>query len=416
MNRINYIAIILAILTVFPFVAIGQNTSSPYSKFGVGDLSSIAYGRNLALGSSGLGIRDPYLLNLKNPASLTAIDSLNFLFETGVNIKRTNSESVDYSEKYWNGGFTHLAFGHRFSRHVMGSFGFMPYSDIGYRLRTVKSLEGENSFMVTDWVGSGGLMKFFGSFGFKLSKNFSLGTELGYYYGPLTESRKTVTMAESENPTYCLTNTRYRSVSAKLAFQYMAKIDDHGTGFVLGGYFSPGQRFWGKTELLIQQQYSTTTIDPMYYNDDIATSLFVPINYGVGLGFTMKGKYMLSADIERSNWNQANSSKSYIDQTCYSVGFEILPQNKLSYLKRCSYRFGYHYDTGYIQTKGYDVDDWRMSVGVGFPIQKSASMINCTFETGERGTTKMGLIRERYSKLTVAFSFQDFWFIKRKLN
>jgi hypothetical protein len=43
-------------------------------------------------------------------------------------------------------------------------------------------------------------------------------------------------------------------------------------------------------------------------------------------------------------------------------------------------------------------------------------MLNVTLEAGQQGTTQMGLIQERYLKMTVAFSFQDYWFLKRKLN
>ncbi|MCF8360051.1 MAG: hypothetical protein K9H26_14935 [Prolixibacteraceae bacterium] len=408
---------LLTILIVFPLLLSGQNnTSSPYSKFGIGDLASIGYGRNLALGGTGLALRDPYHINLKNPASLTAIDSMNFLFETGVNIMNTNSSSVDYEENYWDGNLTHIALAHRYSQHVMASYGVMPYSNIGYRLRTMKSLEGEDSFVLTDWVGSGGINKIFYSLGFKFSDKFSLGTEFGYYYGPLIERRKTWAMVQTENPTLYYSNSRYHGVSVKGAFQYNTPLGEKGSQLLLGGYFTPGQKIWGESDVLIRQQYGTTIIDTVYLSQEKAKSIYVPISFGAGLGVTLNGKYLLTADYEMAFWDAVNSDKAYLNQSVYSLGFEVMPQNDLNYFKRCAYRLGFHYDSGYIQTKGYRIDDFRVSAGIGLPVMKSASMLNLTLEAGQRGTISSGLIRERYIKMTVAFSFQDFWFVPRRLN
>jgi hypothetical protein len=408
---------VLIIMLIVPLIAKSQNnTSSPYSLFGIGDLASIAYGRNLALGGSGLGIRDPYLLNLKNPASLTAIDSNNFLFEMGVNILRTYSSSVDYDEKYWDGNLTHIAIGHRYNSRIMASFGLMPYSNIGYRLRTMKSVEGEDSYVVSDREGSGGINKLFYSLGVKLSDHFSLGSEFGYYYGPVNETIKTWPVAENGNPSYYYSNTNYKGFSFKAALQYCVKLDKKGTDLTLGAYFSPGQKFSGKSEILIQQQYGSSGLDTTFIDKEDASSISVPLSYGAGLGLKMKGKYLLAADFEMSNWNSVNRDKTYVDQAIYSLGFEILPQRSFNYLHSCAYRFGYHYDSGYVQTKGYKIDDRRISIGMGFPIQKSASMLNLTVEAGQRGTVKMGLIRERYIKMTASFSLQELWFFQRKFE
>jgi hypothetical protein len=418
MNRIKTTSSAFFVLVfLIPFLSTGQNnTSSPYSKFGIGDLSSVGYGRNLALGGTGFGIRDLNLLNLKNPASLTAIDSMNFLFEMGVHGMMTLSSSVDHNETYWDGNLSHIAMGHRYTNWLMGAYGLMPYSNIGYHMVTTKSLEGEEGFLYTDWQGTGGINKLFYSLGLKISKNFSLGGEIAYYYGPISESRTTRALVQYNNPTLYYSNTRYQGFSYKGAFQFSADLDKKGTSINLGGTFSPGEKLWGKSEILIQQQYGDAGIDSMHYSEGRATPIYMPMNYGAGLAFTLKGKYMLAADYEVSNWDAVNQDQTYVNQTIYSLGFERLPQNKLKYFDRCAFRAGFRYDTGYLNTKGYNIDDMRFSLGIGLPIQKSASMLNITLEAGQRGTTHMGLIRERYTKMTVAFSFQDYWFVKRKVN
>lgn len=392
-----------------------NNTSSPYSKFGTGELATVAYGRNLALGGTGFGLRNPYQLNIKNPASITSIDSMNFLFETGVNVQYTSSSTSDLNQGFYSGNLTHIVFGHQYTNWLMGTYGAMPFSNIGYNFSTSQNVVGENSPVYTDWVGTGGLNKVFYLLGLKISKNFSLGGEVAYLNGSLIESRKTWALIQRDNPTFFLSNSRYSGFTYRGAFQFTANLDKKGTNLTIGGIFSPLQKLRGKSNVIIDQQYGTTYIDSMYHKSGNATPINLPLTYGGGIGFTWKGKYLLAADYERANWS-VNNDNSYIDQNIYSFGLERVPQISLKYFDRCSYRIGFRYDSGYIRTKGYSIDDTRISLGVGLPIQKSGSMVNFTLEAGQKGTIQMGLIRERYIKMTVAFSFQDFWFVKRKLN
>ena len=145
-------AIYSILVMLLSVAAIGQNnTTSPYSVFGIGELSSIAYGRNLALGGSGFGIRSSKYLNLKNPASLTAIDSLSFLFETGFHLKSTLSQSTYDNNLFTDGNMTHLIMGNRINSNIMMSLGMMPYSSVGYRLKSDISVDGVDGEARSYW-------------------------------------------------------------------------------------------------------------------------------------------------------------------------------------------------------------------------------------------------------------------------
>ncbi|MDA3930531.1 MAG: hypothetical protein PF541_16405 [Prolixibacteraceae bacterium] len=412
----NIYRIFFLLLMVLPLVSFSQNnTSSPYSKFGAGDLSNVAYGRSLGLGGVGYGLRESSLLNIKNPASLTSIDTLSTLFELGVFGKFTQNSSLEVNQNFWDGNITHIMLGHRYTPWLMGSYGLMPFSDIGYNFRTYKTVEGELSTVVTDWKGTGGISKLFYALGLKLSKNLSLGGDIAYYYGPYSEQRKTTAMVEQGNPTYSLTNTRYRGISYKGAFQYTANLGDKGTNITLGGVFSPAQSFYGESTTTIDQSYSSSSVVQVYSKETSTDPIKIPMNYGVGGSFTWKGQVLLAVDYENSAWSN-NNTRNYIDQSIYSFGIERLPQASLKYFDRCSYRVGYRYDTGYFTMKGKAIDDMRLTLGMGFPIKKSRSTINVSLEAGQRGTTQLGMLRERYTKMTVAFSFHDFWFVKRKID
>lgn len=416
MNFKNHIVLLLVLVLATPLLSLAQNnTSSPYSVFGAGDLSNVAYGRALGLGGTGYALRSSNFLNFKNPASLTAIDTLSTLFETGVFGKYTQNASNEAVQDFWDGNITHLALGHRYTSWLMGNYGFMPYSDIGYNFRTNKFVSGEESRVVTDWKGTGGISRFFYGVGLKVHKYFSLGGEVAYYYGPVNESRSTTAEVQPENSTIYNTNTPYSGLSYKGAFQLIAPLGKKGSGLTLGGVFSPGHRLGGTSNVTIQQNYGSAGGVIIRSEEEKARPIQVPVSYGGGLALTWRNKYLLTSDLELENWS-SNTDQDYINREVISAGFELLPQNSLNYFERCSYRVGFRYDSGYFRTKGYAIDDVRFTMGVGFPVQKSRSTINVSLEAGQRGTNNMGLIRERYTKLTVAFSFHDYWFVQRKID
>lgn len=395
-------------------VSIGQNnTTSPYSAFGVGELANVAYGRNLALGGTGYGIRSSKYLNIKNPASLTAIDSLSFLFETGVNFKSTLSQTSSESELFYDGNLTHVIMGNRINSNLMMSFGMMPYSSIGYTLKSMNPVVNMDAVSTSFWDGTGGLTKYYFSLGGLVTKNLSLGLEGGYLYGPLNQQ---ITTNFSGTQNIKKTNSRYSGFTFKGGLQYTADLDDEGTNITFGGTYLLSDTLRGKSDVEILQVYEGGYVDTTLTASNMsAPTLAIPQSFGAGFSFTWKGKYMFAADYEYSGWG-ANVGSNYVDQHIFSGGIERKPLNSLNFFDRCSYRVGFRYDSGYIKAKGIVVDDARMSLGFGFPVQRTNSMINITLEAGQLGTQNLGLIRERYAKMTLGFSFHDFWFVERKFD
>lgn len=410
----KYLKIFLFILLVVPFSVMGQNnTSSPYSYFGAGELSNVAYGRNLGLGSTGFALRSQNSLNLKNPASLTAIDSLSFLFETGVFVKRTQSKSLEQDNNYTDGNLSHVALGHRYSNRFMASYGIMPYSDIGYYFQTNKSVQGNNSLMFTNWKGYGAINKMFYGLAFKISKNFSIGNEFAFYYGSINQDRETYSIVSGRNFTEFNTTSRYSGVSLMPGFQYLGNIGDKGSQLIVGAVYSPAHVFFGESDYTVNQYYGST-VSTVFADDPRIDPLKIPQSYGVGVSYTWQGKYLATADYNAEMWG-ANGG-DYTDRQIYSFGVERLPQNSLKYFDRCAFRAGFRYDNGYFTVRNYHVADMRLTLGAGFPIQRSRSTINVSVEAGQQGQVGAGLVRQRYAKLSIALSFHDYWFLKRKID
>ena len=57
-----------------------NNTASPYTRFGYGELADRSFGAGRAMGGIGVGLRSPKQINPMNPASYSCMDSLTFIF------------------------------------------------------------------------------------------------------------------------------------------------------------------------------------------------------------------------------------------------------------------------------------------------------------------------------------------------
>ena len=86
-RRILHKAVVSAVLAVCAAIsAHGQaaGTYTPYSIYGVGDLSQPGTAYNKSMGGVGVALRNTSFINVMNPASVTARDSLSFMTDFSV--------------------------------------------------------------------------------------------------------------------------------------------------------------------------------------------------------------------------------------------------------------------------------------------------------------------------------------------
>ncbi len=118
-------ALLLTIL--LPGVAIAQNnTNSPYTRYGYGQLADQSFANSKAMGGIAYGLRDGSHINPLNPASYTAIDSLTFLFDGGFSMQNTNFSSEGTKLNAKNSSFDYIAMQFRLHQRVAMSIGLLP--------------------------------------------------------------------------------------------------------------------------------------------------------------------------------------------------------------------------------------------------------------------------------------------------
>jgi long-subunit fatty acid transport protein len=174
-------------------------------------------------------------------------------------------------------------------------------------------------------------------------------------------------------------------------------------------------------ERFVSSSSAETTRDTIVYIHNEHGKIHMPGGLGGGVIVGTKDFWMVGADVSWQNWDNyttfgvKDSLKSSLDM---NVGFQIVPKHTSvsNYFKKVTYRVGGRYNNTYLNLHTNPVNEYAVSVGLGFPFRKTGSAINLSVEFGQRGTTKDNLIKETFVRGIVGLSLKEFWFFRRKLD
>ncbi|HPG74540.1 MAG TPA: hypothetical protein PLM49_09650, partial [Bacteroidales bacterium] len=164
-------------------IAVYSQHGSPYTRYGLGNLSSQNFGPAKAMGGISSAFHSGRNLNIANPAAMASIDSLTFIFEFGMESGLRHFRTTSPSLQALNGDtkLSYLAFGFPVTRWWASSLGVMPYSEMGYNIRSTDTLYNVPKYYF--YEGSGGINQVFWSHGFAPFKNFRIGINMYYLFG-----------------------------------------------------------------------------------------------------------------------------------------------------------------------------------------------------------------------------------------
>ena len=130
MQILNRKYIIIFCLFLADFLFAQQTTSSPYSRFGLGDLKSQFSPVFNALGGGGYAFNNSKIINPYSPATYSAFEPNSFLFSTGINNEIIDIQSDSENQTVNNVSLSHIIFGFPLNKKIGASFGIIPYSSI----------------------------------------------------------------------------------------------------------------------------------------------------------------------------------------------------------------------------------------------------------------------------------------------
>ncbi|MEL7586288.1 MAG: hypothetical protein AAGU19_06200 [Prolixibacteraceae bacterium] len=422
MNKRNLIVsrihlIILFLLPGFVAVEAQNNTSNPYSMYGLGELRSQTSAANAAMGSAGFGLSSNAFLNTLNPASYTGIDSLNFMFEVGIDGKSSNFKSQGNSAHASDGNLSYLAMGWRVNNWLAAGLGLNPFSHSGYEINTTAWIEGSITEYPLDITGSGNISRAYGNLAFTPYKNLSFGVKPSYIFGSLEQNQYHNLSVIGSNAISNSTKDYFHNFFFEFGAQYTLNLKPGD--LTIGAIYNPG------TSLVTKRTNSTyDSAGNVYQSESESTDDFIiPEEYGIGFSFKNNKNFLCVLDAGLQKWSSHDYDLSGVklkDNPYVRSGFQFTPTNNYlaKYYKKINYRAGFQYAKSYLNLRGIAQDEICISLGFGLPVhvQNQNSRIDVSFEGGRNGTTEKGLIQENFLRMRIGFSLKDIWFQHRRYN
>ena len=412
-------------------ISFSQNlTSSPYSRYGFGELNSQTFASQAAMGNSFIAYQQdsiaPFFINVANPAGLSGIKLT--VLELGGQVQFTKISSSTSAIKKTNSNFSYGSIGFPIKKIGGAAFGIMPFSTVGYKITSIQDEPLVGGNMKYIYNGDGGLNKAFIGFGCKpfrrqeykfqrsdfadslvkynktskykkikfvkqLLSNFSIGATANYVFGTINQTTNIV------YPSQILYFNSKRQRSTQVndftfngGIQTSFTIDSlkkKGKKTILKEKITFGTGFFINTPTSLNAKqnriiynYSLDGFgierpkDTILNSQNISGAIKLPLEMGVGLSFKKGEKITVLVDGAITNWsgykNFDDPNTEFNNSFRVSVGLNYVP-NKLAfgssnYVKRIHYRIGASYTDGYLDLKNTKIRNYSISAGLGLPV------------------------------------------------
>ena len=399
--------------------AFAQNsTSSPYSYYGLGELSLNGSGNGISMGGTSLAYRGGRVLNFLNPAALAHVDSLKFIFNVGMAVKYTDLKQRDKSDSFNDYNLTRLAFGFKVSPRYSTAFSVSPYSNLGYEITEREKVIGSDDYLNRSLNGTGGLNQLTWSNGFKVTKDLSLGFNATYLFG--NNARTETIILESTSSYVYQNNSKLISKGIYLDFGAQYQMDLGKYDLTLGAKYQPKLGVSAK-QIIKVTNFNSSGSGNSPYEDTNRGTFDVPEGYSIGFGLSKNNQFWFGGDYLHEKWSDTkvfNQKNDLRDRDKFSLGMEYKADDGYArkFFKKMTYRLGGFYDTGYITIDDEKISTMGISLGFGIPMARDGGMINVAIEYGSSGTTNNSLVREDFTRITFDINLFESWFIKRKYD
>lgn len=413
---VYFLAITISIVLTHPFSGMAQNnTRSPYSMYGLGELRSQLNPVNSAMGGAGLGMRSQTFLNTVNPASYQGIDSLSVIFDTGVDGKYSTFKSQSESASLKDANFSYLALGWRINSFIAAGIGLNPFSSAGYEINTTAEVEGVQAEYPLNIIGSGDISRAYGVISVAPVPNLALGVKTSFLFGSLKQTQYHNLSAIGSTSIYNETTDYLHNFYFEFGAQYAFQIKNYSIN--IGAIYNPGQF------LVTRRDNSTSSGSGVVFqeNSENRNDFRIPEEFGIGIAVDNNKNliYALDAGVQKWSDYQYNLSGVKLKNNPYvRAGLQFTPSTNFmaSFFERVNYRVGFQAAKSYLDLRGTQLNEYNASFGLGLPIRNGRSRIDLSVEVGSKGTTSNRLIKENFVGMRLGFSMQDLWFQIRKFN
>lgn len=446
---------LLAISTLLCFAATAQtSSSSPYSITGIGEEGGLPEAQYGGLGNiSGIAF-DSTLINTYNPASYSLVSFGQPLFSVGIASRFSTYSNSQGSFDGKTTGISNITMAIPIGNRFGIGLGLKPFTRKGYNL-TQRGYVFDDSTTYS-YKGSGTTNLLFVGLAYSVIKsnrsNLSIGFNLGYLFGSVTNQRSSYFDANNLSGAVEQTTFRLKSLHYSFGANYQRFLDiDKRKQLFLSAVYTPQISINSFQDYglyyAVDVNNELSYVDTISYIDNNKGKITFPSKQTFGAGYTFapdnsnrpdRMKYQLGvfAEVTMMQWkNYAEQfdghavTSSFDDTYMTKLGVQFIPSTDLTkkakgikYFSRVRYRIGGQYGTLQNSINGRQLNTSMVSAGLGFPFlsQKTNSSLNISFQYGTAGTGTAGDLKEKFYSINfgiiVAPSSYERWFKKYKLD
>ena len=416
MKILRYFLLSVVAFTCSMVASAQANTTSPYSMFGYGILNDYASSAQRAMGGVGYAMNGGRQINTMNPASYSAIDSLTFLWDAGIDASILNSKENDKNVTTIGGGLDYITLQFPLSKKMGASIGLLPYSSVGYEVASDIEHGSEAR------AGGGGLNILYAGAAYSPFKGFSLGVNVGYLFG----------ININDNYVYAGSSTtlferviQVRSWDLKVGALYSFNLDKKNK-VSIGATYTPKKSLQGNTWGAYYDMTLDTRIDTIGFQS-LNGNNYTPMGIGAGLSYEFDKRFMAEVDFTYQKWADAPFAKvegfdnndgklTFDNRWKAAAGFQYTPDQRGNYFKRINYRLGGYFCHDYVNIAGNNVREMGVTCGLGLPAPGSKTVVNVGFEYKRRVSSPVKYITEDYLNITLSVNFNQMWFWQNKIH
>ena len=387
-----------------------NNTTSPYSMYGIGNIEYKGDVINMGMGHTGLALPSKGYINTVNPATLSQLDSLSMLFNLQGKFTFSTFSTSSSEQHNFNSNINAISMAFKVNSRWGMALSLAPYSNVGYDIESSKYIIGTTQTYPVNYTGEGGITEISWANGIEVFKHFSVGLKASLLWGSI-ESIETSEYASLSGTT--INNSHlYHVNNFNLEYGFMYTLPIRQNTLSIGGNYvaETNLNTWAEHEIY-------TDAGSVYYSErENSDNLFLPSTYGIGLAYNIKDKWLLAADYHHGDWaniDLVNTKDDTKDTQHYNAGIEFTPQKNVykTIFNRMKYRVGAFYSDNYLVINGVNLSEKGLTAGVTIPLKQS-SLLNFGYEYKMGGSTKNGLIAENFHSVKLGITFNEPWFKK----
>ena len=446
--------ILLVFSTISCFTMWAQTTSSsPYSTTGIGEEGALPEAQYGGLGNINGIVIDSTLINTYNPSSYSLMSFGQPLFSVGVASKFSTYTGNTGTFSGKTTGISNFTMAIPIGKYFGIGLGLRPFSRKGYDL-SQRSYAYDDS-TTFNYKGYGSTNLLFVGLAYSIIKNeksyLSIGFNLGYLFGSVTNKRSSVYDASGVSGGVDLTTYRLKSLHYSFGASYQRFLDiDKRKQLFLSAVYTPKISINSFLDYslfyAIDVNNELSYVDTISYIDNSKGKIVFPSKQTLSAGYTFapdtktsdRTKYQIGvfAEVDLMQWKDysekfdGHATASTFSNTFVSkVGLQYIPNIDITkkikgakYFGKIKYRIGGQYGLLPNMMNGRQLKTASATLGFGFPFlsQKTNSSLNVSFQYGSNGTGNAADLKETFYSIQfgviIAPSSYEKWFRKYKLD